>query len=67
MTSTTTTDVWFPEEDLDIGTLGRIHQLLEMKFKDEGNFSDAKWEELEGPFLVFKVVKERSVTASGHL
>jgi len=67
VTSTTTTDVWFPEEDLDIGTLGRIHQLLEMKFKDEGNFSDAKWEELEGPFLVFLVVKERSVTASGHL
>jgi len=67
VTSTTTPDVWFPEEDLDIGTLGRVHQLLEMKFKDEGNLSDAKCEELQGPFLVFKVLKERSVTTSGHL
>ena len=60
-------DVWFPEEDLSSDTLVRVHKLLEMKFKEEGNFSNAKCVELQGPFPVFQFLKERSMTTSGHL
>ena len=38
-----------------------------MKFKDVRNFSDAKCVELQGPFPVFRFLKERSMTTSGHL
>ena len=62
-----TPGVWFPEEDLSSDTLARVHKLLEMKFKEEGNFSNAKCVELQGPFPVFQFLKERSMTTSGHL
>ena len=62
-----TPDIWFPEEGLGIGTLARVNELLEMKFKDVRNFSDAKCVELQGPFPVFRFLKERSMTTSGHL
>ena len=38
-----------------------------MKFKDVRNFSDAKCVELQGPFPVFRFLKERSMTTSGHM
>lgn len=60
-------DVWFPEEELGVGTLARVNKLLEMKFKDAGNLSGAKCVELQGPFPVFRVFKERSMTTCGHL
>lgn len=62
-----TPDVWFPEEDLSNDCLTRVHRLLEMKFKEEGNLSDGKCVELQGPFPVFQVLKKRSMTTSGHL
>ena len=62
-----TPDVWFPEEDLSSDSLKRVHKLLKMKFKEAGNLSDAKCVELQGPFSVFQVLKERSMTNSGHL
>ena len=38
-----------------------------MKFKEEGNFCNAKCVELQGPFPVFQFLNERSMTTSGHL
>ena len=62
-----TPDVWFPEEEISSDTLARVHKLLEMKFKEEGNFSNAKCLDLQGPSPVFQFLKERSMTTSGHL
>ena len=53
-----TPDIWFPEEGLGIGTLARVNELLEIKFKDVRNFSNAKCVELQGPFPVFRFLRE---------
>ena len=62
-------DVWFGEEELGIDTLTRVNHLLKMKFQEVENFSDAKCIELQGPFPVFRILKEglRIMTTSGHL
>ena len=62
-----TPDIWFAEEGLGIGTLARVNELLKEKFKEVDNFSDSKCVELQGPFPVFRFLKERSMTTSGHL
>ena len=57
------------EADVNAHTLVMVENVLKTTFKDERNFLDAKYVEIEGQFPVFHHLKEttRSVTQSGHL
>ena len=60
-------DVWFSEEEMSTGTLVRVNKLLKEKFQQNVSLSDATCIELQGPFPVFRDLKERAMTSCGHL
>jgi len=57
--------VWFAEEELGNDTLARVNATLTLKFQEIG--SNVRCVELQGPFPVFRYLKERAMTGSGHL
>ena len=60
-------DTWFTEPELGIDTLARVNSLLREKFQEVENFGDARCVEVQGPFPVFRRLKKRAMTSSGHL
>ena len=57
----------FSEPELGKDTLARINSLLKEKFQEGGGFRDARFVEVQGPFPVFRHLKKRAMTSSGHL
>lgn len=60
-------DVWVQPEELGIDTLVRVHETLKTKFEDVEGLRDASCVELRGPFPIFKDLKKREMTTTGHL
>ena len=60
-------DEWFQPEELGSDTLARVKDTLKAKFKDTVSLSHANCVELLGPFPIFNDLKNREMTASGHL
>jgi len=59
--------VWFPEEELGDNTLARVNSLLNVMFQEKESLSAARCVELQGPFPIFRYLKKREMTSSGHL
>ena len=57
----------FSEPELGEDTLALINSLLKEKFQEGEGFRDAKFVEVQGPFPVFRHLKKRAMTSSGHL
>lgn len=69
-------EVWYSEELLSKTTLVHMNDLLEKKFKEfevanrSGKIEVANiaaYIEIEGPFPIFRVLKDRKMTSCGHL